>query len=275
MKTKLLGINLTMAGLIAALGGVGCAGADGSQTQEQDEAVAETSKLVHSIDAGNGHTLEFYDFGEGQVGIKEQFAMGDKALLDDNAALQTLTLEDMYKHVRPGSAVPAAILGADAHAADTLSKPQAIRTKLPALAAQPEVAKVQSAAVSCSTDLFNDNWSAQWFIDNFAQFWLYDCGGDFVNVNHVENQPFTKSWAGGKYVWLWKAFDGDFNVPGSFVIYRNGFGLPANVPLGSGSIPPRNVVQWTIRGGWNNQTNHADSTNSCNHAGAAQIWCGL
>jgi hypothetical protein len=275
MMTKSFGIKVTMAGLVAALGGVGCAGADGSQVQEQDESVAETSKLVHSIDVGNGHTLEFYDFGEGQVGIKEQFAMGDTPLLDNDAALQTLTLEDMYRHVRPGSLVPAGILSADAHAADTLSKPQVIRTKLPALLAQPEVAKVQSAASNCSADLFNDNWSAQWFVDNFAQLWLYNCGGDFVNVNHAENLTLAQAWAGGKYVWLWKAFNGDFNVSGSFVIYRNGFGLPANIPLGNGSIPPRNVVQWTIRGGWNNQTNHADNRNSCGHAGYAQIWCGL
>jgi hypothetical protein len=273
MKTKPFGINVTVAGLVAALAGVGCAGADNSQVQEQDEAVAETSKLVHSVDVGNGHTLEFYDFGEGQVGIKEQFVMGDKPLLDDDAALQTLTLEDMYRHLRPGTSVPAAILGADAHAADTLSKPQVIRTKMPAPAPQPEVAKVQSAASTCSTDLFNDNWSAQWFVDNFAQFYLYDCGGGLVGVNHAENRTATQYWAGGKYVWLWKAFEGDFNVSGSFVIYRNGFGLPANIPLGSGTIPPRNVVQWTIRGGWNNQTNHADSKSFCGHAGAAQIWC--
>jgi hypothetical protein len=275
MKTKSFGIQVATAGLMAALGGVGCAGADGSQVQEQDEAVAETSQLVHSIDVGNGHTIEFYDFGEGQVGIKEQFAVGDKPLLDNDAALQTLTLEDMYRHVRPGSLVPAAIHAADAHAADTLSKPQVMRTKLPAFLAQPEVAKVESAASNCSADLFNDNWSAQWFVDNYAQLWLYNCGGDFVNVNHAENLTLAQAWAGGKYVWLWKGFNGDHNVSSSFVIYRNGFGLPANVPLASGSIAPRTVAQWTIRGGWNSQTNHADSRNSCGHAGYAQVWCGL
>jgi hypothetical protein len=32
-------------------------------------------------------------------------------------------------------------------------------------------------------------------------------------------------------------------------------------------------LQWTIQGGWSNQTNHADGKSFCGHAGVAQIWC--
>jgi hypothetical protein len=276
MNAKRFGINVTMAGLALALGGVGCSGAGGDGSQVQGEDVdTEASKLVHSIDAGNGHTLEFYDLGEGQVGTKEQYVIGDKPLLDDAVELEGRTLAETFRYVRPDSLVPEAIVAADAHAADTLSKPQVIRPMLPKPAAsEEEVGMVQSAA-GCSLDLLNDNWSAQWFAANFGEWTNYNCGGDFVNTLHAENQPSTWAKAGGKYVWLWKGFEGDHNVSGSFVIYRNGVGLPANLPLGSGSIPPRNVVQWTIRGGWDSQTNHADSKSWCGHAGYAMVWCGI
>jgi len=277
MNTKSFEIKVGIAGLALALSSVGCAGAagDGSQVQG-DDAVAETSKLVHSVDAGNGHTVEFYDFGEGQVAVKEQYRMGDKPLLEHAAALETATLADIYRRVRSTGAVPDAIVRADLHAADTLSKPQLIRTTLPTEpVAPPEVATVQQAATTCSADLFHDNWSAQWFVDHFGSLWNYSCSQYFTNVNHVENQPSTHSWAGGSYVWLWKGFEGDFNIAGSFYIYRNGFGLPANIPLASGTIPPRHVVEWTIRGGWSNQTNHVTSDSYCKHAGMAQAWCGL
>jgi hypothetical protein len=276
MYTKPFEIKFGIAGLALALSSVGCSVAAGDGSQEQgDDVATETSKLVHSFDAGNGHTVEFYDFGEGQVAVKEQYLIGDKPLLDNTAALEAATLADMYRRVRAGGSVPEAIVAADLHAADTLSKPQVIHTLLPSPAAPADLGKVEQAATSCSADLFGDSWSAQWFIDNFGSLWNYNCGGDFVNVNQVTNQPSTHSWAGGKYVWLWKGFEGDFNVAGSFYIYRNGFGLPANIPIATGTIPPRNVVAWTIRGGWNSQTNHVTSKSTCGHAGMAQVWCGL
>jgi hypothetical protein len=277
MNEKRFGIKGMVAGLALALGGVGCSGAegdgDGSQVQG-DGADTEASRLVHSIDVGNGHTLEFYDLGDGQVGTKEQYVMGDKPLLDDAVELEALTLADTYRYVRPGSLVPEAIAAADAHAADTLSKPQVIRATLPKPAASNDVAMVQSPA-GCSADLFNDNWSAAWFVANYGEWTNYECDGDFVNTLYATNLSRTWARAGGRYVWLWKGFEGDFNVSGSFTIYRNGPGLPANLPLASGDIPPRNVVQWIIRGGWDSQTNNADSKSWCGHAGYAMVWCGL
>jgi hypothetical protein len=280
MNAMRIGMNARICGLVLALGGAGCSAAVGDDPEVQEEGVGvESSRLVHSIDVGDGHTLEFYDFGEGQVGIKEEYAMGDKPLLDDAVALEASTLADLYRRVSPETLVPAAIVAADAHAADTLSKPQKVYETLPerAAPAEEEVGTVQSAVVSCSPDHFNDNWSAQWFIDNFGSLWNYNCTGvtGFVNVNRATNLTKTDYYAGGSYSWLWRAFEGDFNVSGSFSIFRNGFGLPANIPLASGSIPPRKVVAWTIKGGWSNQVNHATSRSGCGHAGAAQAWCGF
>src|SRR5713101_7334552 len=184
MNTKPFGIKFGIAGLALALSSVGCSSAvgDGSQV-EGDDVATETSKLVHSFDAGNGHTVEFYDFGEGQVAVKEQYLIGDKPLLDNTTALEAATLADMYRHVRAGGSVPEAIVAADLHAADTLSKPQVIHTLPPRPAAQADLGKVEQAATSCSADLFGDNWGAQWFIDNYGSEWNYNCSDAFVQVN--------------------------------------------------------------------------------------------
>jgi hypothetical protein len=266
-----------MAGLALALGGAGCLGADGDASQAQeDDTPVETATLVHTLDAGNGHTLEFFDLGEGQVGVKEQFKIGDNALLEARLD-ETLTLADMYRRVRPDGEVPVAIRAADSHAAYTMSRLQVIHKTAPTLvpSSPSGIESVASAAgTSCSADLFNDSWSAQWFLDNFANPLNYTCpNGDFKDINSFVNKGFTQTWAGGSFPYLLQQFEGDFNVAGSLVIYRNGFGLPANIPIWSGPIPPRNVLRFTVQGGWSNQTNHADGRSFCGHAGMAQVWC--
>src|SRR5260221_13169124 len=113
MNTKPFEINVGIAGLALALSSVGCSVAAGDASQVQgDDVATETSKLVHSFDAGNGHTVEFYDFGEGQVAVKEDYLIGDKPLLDGKAALEAATLADLYRHVRRGGWVPDAMVAA-------------------------------------------------------------------------------------------------------------------------------------------------------------------
>jgi hypothetical protein len=273
-----------MATLALALSGAGCvSGPDEGPTADQP-AEEMMAKLVHSIDKGNGHTIEFYDLGDGQTGTKEQYVFGDTSLIDD-LPRGKYSLADMYRHVQPQGEVPQAIVSADARAAAFLANPQPHRDLTARVAASsketsqppldPSISTVQAPlAANCSADLFNDRWSAQWFVDNFCQNWQYDCNGSgFPRILHAENTVGSQSWAGGYWNWMYRQFEGDFNVAGSANIYRDGWGLAAAIRIWSGKVPPRNVLTWNIGGGLSNQTNHADGNSPCGHQGHVMIWC--
>ena len=144
MKTKQRGSCAHVGYLALAMAGAGCvAAADDGASMEPPE-VEMTAKLVHTVDQGNGHTFEFYDMGEGQIGVREEYDLGDKGML---AALPIgeYSLADLYRHVRPSDPMPAAILGADAHAADILSRPQKIYAAVPQAAASQNPPRIPAS----------------------------------------------------------------------------------------------------------------------------------
>jgi hypothetical protein len=269
--------------LALALGGAGCVGVPDDAATAPAPTEEMTAKLVHSIDQGNGHTFEFYDMGDGQIGVKELYEVGDKGVLAQLPGGK-YSLSDLFRAVRPGERIPAAILAADLHAEDVLSKPQVIHTAAPgtveakAIDSDPGIEKAQSAlAAGCSADLFGDNWSAGWFVTNFCNELGYTCPDvGFPRLVHAENL-FSDDWwrDGGGAKWLYRHFEGDFNIAGTAKIYRTGFGLAAPVIAWAGSVPPRHVLDFTVGGGWSNQQNHGSGKSPCGHDGSVVVWCGF
>lgn len=281
--------SLHLAGALAlAFTGAGCLSAPDDETADDLEGIGQTAKLVHTIDEGNGHTLEFYDAGDGQVAVKEEFFAADHARLD-RVPDGNYTLAELYRRVRPTGEVPASILSTDVHAKSVLARLEKLRAERPEFrmpapaelteklgAAPGGVELKQGAVVSCSADLFGDRWGAQWWIDNFCQWWdgFSHCTSGFTKVSHVENVPtISASWSGGKF-WQYKQFEGDFNVAGKFKIYRTGYPYPTPNVFGQGAVNPRKVIIWNISGGSSWQTNHASGSSPCSHAMDAVVWCG-
>jgi hypothetical protein len=268
--------------LALALAAVACEGV-------QDDAPAEppatktTAHLVHTIDQGNGHLLEFYDLGDGLVGVKEELDKGDRPLLD-KLPDGNHTLADLYRRVRPGQAIPAAIVDADVRAAADVARLKARYAASPTLldpappsAPGSELAQIQQAATSCSSDLFGDRWGEQWFLANFG--WSLEdnlrCTHGFTQWKHLLNVGSAHASRAGGSWWQYKQFEGDFNVAGKAKIYRSGFPYPTFVVSWQGDVKPRKVLWWNISGGVSWQTNHASGSSPCGHLMNAVMWCGF
>jgi hypothetical protein len=293
MNTHAKKFSIHLAGALAlAFSGAGCIGVSDEPAPEELEGVGETAKLVYTLDQGNGHTLEFYDAGDGQIAVKEELFVGD-ALLLDKMETRNYTLEELYRHVRPSGEIPRSILDTDIHAKAVLGRLETLRVTRPDFrlpGATPaagttsvdstkssEVELAQGAVVSCSSDILGDNWGAQWWIDNFTRWWdnpNSHCTSGFTTTRHGENWGNVHlEWGGGNY-WQYKQLEGDHQTSGQFKIYRTGFPYPTAKVFGQGPVAPRKMVVWNISGGMSWQTNHASGSSPCGHLMWTQVWCG-
>lgn len=192
----------------------GCDGAEQSVPAGQSTAAQGIhGELLATVQVSPGHSVDFYDYGDGAVGAHEVVDIGDEILLDKIKTKPTLA--EIFSIVKPGAAVPRALLDAQTRA-DTYNRrfprpAQAADDVLPTNSVSPaatqvassDVAARSSAVVSCSGDLLGDNWGAQWFLNNYCNEGCFrDCP---TNVTYSD-WTTTKDW------FKWKVMAADFNV---------------------------------------------------------------
>lgn len=285
--------------LAASLLGTGCLeGADAGEPAAVAPE-AESGKLVHKLDQGNGHTIEFYDLGNGLLGVREEMDPTDHATLQNPEG--STTLAQLYRSVRAAGPIPEAIVAADAHSARMAKRleelsaanggtgasaevapgPAAPVSPSPSatparVSGDPEVELTQGAqTLSCSADFFKDNWGAKWWVQNFGLFWegkAPSCDG-FWNVDHVEN------WGSAQYFFhggpkQYKQLEGDFNVPGRTIIKTKEIlpGAPWRVSIDA-SITPRKMSVWNFINPSVFVDYKIEGYSPCNHLMTAFVYC--
>jgi hypothetical protein len=227
MKTKtLLSTTLLLASAISACDvppDTTGAPAPGATAPVVAKAGAKPT-LIHSEEIGPGHKVEFYRLASGMAGYLETGATTDTLLLRDKKGMDSLA--KVFQRVAPTRQIPAALLDADRTAQELeLSQARQVAEagEPPApegeLAPRPMMSPASSAddAIStqqsdlklyiCSADNFGDNWSRQWWFDNFCytnRSQYVQCNaniGTFANNYNIKHFNYS-------------AFEGDFNEKG-------------------------------------------------------------
>jgi hypothetical protein len=274
--------------LAASLLGTGCLEGADADAPEAIAPEAETAKLVHELDEGDGHTLEFYDLGYGLLGVKEEMEPTDHAKLKTLEG--TTTLSQLYRSVRAAGPIPEAIVAADDHSARTAKRLEALRAAS-GVKAPAEVAPAPASAIStapddvqltqgaatatCSADYYKDNWGAKWWVNNFGLFWegpAPKCNG-FITVDHVEN------WGSAQYFFhggpkQYKQLEGDFNVAGRTIIKTKEIlpGAPWRVSIDA-TVSPRKMSVWTFLNPSVFVDYKIEGYSPCNHLMTAFAYC--
>ena len=136
--------------------------------------------LMHAIDLGDGHKVEFYDFGDRHYGVREtkNVDMADALVLND--AMEGMSLAEIYRQVvadATDASIPRALLEADrilaepepqmteAAAVETVATGERVGVTQQAVAMPPTPPPPQ---LPCSNDAFGDGWGARWFQDTFC-----------------------------------------------------------------------------------------------------------
>jgi hypothetical protein len=245
---------------------------------------------LYRKELGPDHIIELYD-----VGIREVFSLdnGESAFIDTSKPIAPLS--DIYRKLNPGvTEIPPAIAEVDRHAEEVqeIAKYQGrpISTYSPTGASSTGSSHkhplTSAAALTCSGDNFDDNWSATWFLQN-------NCPAELAPPsNCVPPDPgegprcpwhWCKTNVGfgnsGDIYWAdvhWTQMEGDFNLPGHITITRKPHVCPpwwqfwASCSWGSPvtwtdhDIAPRHIENWIIPARSEDIFNVA-STSQCGH----------
>jgi hypothetical protein len=272
--------------VLAACSTFGCGDAVKESGSGNDPAIAETAdgiiqvrgtidgRLLHTLEKIPGHVLQFYDFGDGEVGVRESLEIGDTAVLD--AIKAPVAMGEVFRVARPGVEVPVAILEADKRAAHIKATRTNIAKDVGAAVGQPELDSEPGAtgavheaydvtgaiAASCSPDYNNDGWAADWFISNHCnEGCLRNCYKNYLSGGWETD-----------YDWFrWKQLEGDFNISGYTRGWRTGFPYAGRKTIWSYDVLPRRVEIWTMTGG--TMTKHAEGSSPCGHMSWAALRC--
>jgi hypothetical protein len=162
-----------------------CGGAPENNGPENSGAIQQgaiNGQLLHSIDLGDAHQVDFWEFADGQFAAHETLSMDSASrgvLTKISGETVSLSLSEIYRMVKPeAQAVPDVIANADlraiayreTHPAPAITPPM----KPPSddltrnSGILPTEAISSAGATGCSADAFGDNYGAQWFLDNFC-----------------------------------------------------------------------------------------------------------
>lgn len=273
------GIRITSKGLLSValllaavqpIAGCGNASEESSTAEGTSKQGTIAGQLLSSVEISPDHKLDFYEFGEGSVGVHESLPIGDKQILDqidDKASLQRI-----YSLARPGAAVPAALIDAQARAdeyqrqfpgtgaAVDVADPTLPAKQIPQVPSSAENTKSTSQDLTlCSDDQLGDNWGSQWFLDNFCN------TGCFRNC--VTDQA-SKSYSTTRDRFWWRSMNGDFWNPAHTAGYRECSICASFKTIWDYDIAPRHVDSWTMTGGYRKIA----GTSGC-HIHAAALTC--
>jgi hypothetical protein len=294
LSKRLLGVTAALI-LAQALSACGAAGDAGGETPASEAAPAAQSsavegisgELLASVKVSDKHAVDFFDFGEGLLGAHEMMPIGVDSVLDRFA--DDASLEEIFASLQPGVAMPAALtkaqLRADAYnlehpsvgpvvdrtlnekAVDNeaqLAAPSSVSVRAEAagqVGSSEQVGSVKQAATSCSSDVYGDQWGAQWFLNNMCN------EGCF---RHCHTNQLWRAVSTTKNWFRWKSMNGDFNVTARSRGWRVCSICAADETIWSYNIQPRQSDNWKMTGG-HEKGGRIDS--QCGHGHAAGLTC--
>jgi hypothetical protein len=223
---------------------------------------------LYTKDVGFDHQIQFYDFGDGSLGVHESFSVdtGEVAFVDSSGSFANLT--ELYGKLNPGdNNTPSMVVEADQRAArsprsQTLT-PSTSSDRLPAISQEVSA----GTTGTCSGDFYNDGWGGQWFINNYCN------AGNFrwcpTNMGWADSGSFTVSWS------KWQQMEGDFNLTGHITGGHNQ--CPGGIFAGGCNwhvdfdydVQPRHIEIWYF-----NNVNNGDvhGSSQCGHLHIAFLW---
>lgn len=201
-----------------------------------------SGKLLHALNLGKNHNLEFYEFSPGAYGMRETLSMDDHEAQSVVEHADYASMVAVYRAARPDadlSEIPQALVEADrvveAATAAAVADAKNVDINVPVNDDTNNEAVAQvSAALDCSTshsnvagcfddgiptpvpdpphacsgDAFGDNWGAQWFLNNFCNERNFrEC---------VTNQRVHQSGEKNTRAFLVKEMEGDYANIGHF-----------------------------------------------------------
>lgn len=157
--------------------------------------------MIHSLALSDTHTMDFYTMNEGGTLVHETASIdADEHLLTAGLPEGT-TLSEIFEMVAPDQEIPQALIDADY--SDVLEGFDEAQADMgDDLNQYDDVVDDTMSQGSCSPDYYNDNWGAQWFLNNF-------CNQGLIR-NCSTLWPRADRW-GVKAKWLsWQVMAGDF-----------------------------------------------------------------
>jgi hypothetical protein len=230
--------------------------------------------------------IDFYLADNGTFGTIEKRSL-DSAGPPLTAQVEGLgidTLSELFLQVAPGHALPSELIDADARALE-LREAASTTTNLreatgsgeapPSLEYEPEVSR-QTLQSGCSSDLFDDDWGASWFRQNYCYLDGYGEGGcasaSTCYLCSTNRDTLATETSGSNPTEIHgTVFNGDFNVSGRYEMWYRTGSWPGPYTWHKeffGALPPRNTMsihwyglKWLVK-----------AFNSCPHNGAAKNW---
>jgi hypothetical protein len=219
--------------------------------------------LLYAKTVGPLHAIDFYEFGAGVTAVHESLSIdnGEKPIVHSKVPFPSLA--DVYMVLNPESTgVPSEVLEADRRAA-LLPQVSESQAASPVGHVSPVTQEIASGASgNCSSDYYNDNYGASWFLNNFCT------QGNFrwcpTNNNSTDSGRFSLHWA------QWNQMEGDFNLPGHITGWHYDCIFFFGVNQGCYSngndfdydVIPRRIESWT----WNNASRvEVHGSSQCTH----------
>jgi hypothetical protein len=245
-----------------------------------------------------GHKIDFYEYDFGASGTHELLRVGQTEALqlpDD----QPRTLSELYKLVRPDADVPEALqladervvaareltgemLALDPNYLTDLAEREALEAREAQLQSGGEIGKESQAAITCSGDLFRDQWGAEWYRQTFGFGFGHGAtcppaprnAASFSDQGTITNAFRSSARHPSTRILQWKQMEGDFTNPGSTTGQWVSPGASTGLVMWNHSIPPRHITIDTLNAGnFGSNEWFASGVSPCSHLHRTIVWC--
>ena len=308
--TKLMG--LVVFSIPPAVALAACTVESGATLPEATDPANETDEsangleLLHSVQLEGSHRFDFLRLKDGSLATRESMDIGDGQLLSQRMKSEPTTMVDVFRFLAPNQAVPSKLIDADRRNEEArlaaAKRPPNPHFVPPPSDLEPtggpwsgsDLASSQQSLLACSGDLLNDNWGAQWFLNNYCYagpgytgtLYFQQCQVNWGWADSwTEHQVLEPGWLSG---FRYRQFEGDFSNSGYGDLFRwycdalTGWNcywaqLVANVV-----VKPRKLFEWYFwqsfdANYYNDGTNYSrwKARSPCGHLDFAAIadWC--
>jgi hypothetical protein len=246
-------------------------GAPGKGKLSDGASAGVSGTILYVKNYSPDHEIVFIELSPGVVAIAEELSMdsGQVSMLPAaRAAVPSGSLVGIYRQLNPTSQdVPVPIQEAEQRQA--VARAKMATAGLSVVAPTPEVRSSPLSTISqaengtCSSDENGDNWSAQWFLNNFC-----------TNAAHSVCPTNTSSYNTGQFEepsWQYSQMEGDWNLPGTIQVSHATSCFPRDCWVIDAwrNVPARTIENWSCNGCGKVQI---IGGSQCNHEDAAIRW---